>query len=653
MHLPYTLTPFNNIIDFIESASNRRYSNIAKKILDMTGHIPIVGNVARGAGYCSYYARLSEAIGVRSFIDSGERRLIVDRAAGEGSDIHKILGLTIMYLFEDQLSRRIEECSSNAIVRLQQHNLIQERGERTIVEMLLRNFLNNLERFLNIIGSNIYNIEPIVEQNLISYALHMRGTPDLILEDRDNKMAIVVDWKTSRETPSHYEDSQIICYALIEAERLGYSVKDECISAVSGSYNNGQITDVKVLPVIIRPTTSELVRLGPHPVLRNNINDNMYQEFIKQIYDVCIEAEHLTLLKTNQRRLGYNEHETLVYIPSFQRNVNILRLTPHQLTRGNPSEQNRWPCVTQNGRPFCNMIEACRYYFGGEYGKHSDFDSAMWKLRFNVFDSMEKNLLLYKSLAEISKMYDRYELLEKLREGDSIEYYVGDDIKFRRDRLNRIKIFRRDIENPQKNILISELRIDVVEARDITNMNIGELTFVRRVRKFEIEKGISRIINEGKPVFISLFDNRNPLLSINTFGRVDNVDMINENNIDIIKYEIGIPSRLYRYSQLILIKYLERYQRYKELLDNILLIECNVDLTSMELNVIDTLQRELDNTNEISEEERRVEREYLDEIKNDFINSDGGGVRVDEENLTHILRRLIGSGVKYNSGDKP
>jgi len=86
----------HSIADFVKGVtiSNQEYcSKTVKRILSTTGHVPVAYNVARGAGFCSYFARMVEAIGVKESIPL--------RISGKGSEIHKILGIASIYVFKD------------------------------------------------------------------------------------------------------------------------------------------------------------------------------------------------------------------------------------------------------------------------------------------------------------------------------------------------------------------------------------------------------------------------------------------------------------------------------------------------------------------------------------------------------------------------
>ncbi len=72
-----------------------RAIDVLSLTLRVTGHLPSIYAVSRGAGYCSYYARLVEAIGA-------SRGYLMNALSGKGSDIHKVAGLTVLRIFRDK-----------------------------------------------------------------------------------------------------------------------------------------------------------------------------------------------------------------------------------------------------------------------------------------------------------------------------------------------------------------------------------------------------------------------------------------------------------------------------------------------------------------------------------------------------------------------
>jgi hypothetical protein len=63
----------------------------ADGLLRLTGHLPKIINIATGAGFSIYKARLQEAIGVKNFISSINQE--------KGKAVHKLHGLAPLEIF--------------------------------------------------------------------------------------------------------------------------------------------------------------------------------------------------------------------------------------------------------------------------------------------------------------------------------------------------------------------------------------------------------------------------------------------------------------------------------------------------------------------------------------------------------------------------
>jgi len=621
-----------NISDYIRNKFNnkagKRAAALAEEILEKTGHIPVVTTIARGVGFCTYHARLTEAIGAQSL--EGHT---IDRTCGKGDDIHKILGLSSLRLFSDNWEKaNVKEIIEDAGEELRRHSIIQNEAtleeSKIEAEKLLRNLLQKIRLFEEITDMKVSDAIPIVEQQLVDYELRMRGIPDLILESRNEQKAIVIDWKTSRETPRKYEDAQIVCYALLEARRLSCT-KEEAIEKITGQLEGTKITSVDILPVIIRADPS--LTLKPHPVFSTSekLLGN-YKEFSKLVRNTVIMAQHLTLLICNQEALtNVKPAETSGPVPWGSGKVNYLRLTPFDigLYHGDPSTQTKYPCIA------CYLKDPCRFYFGRPFGEKEEYESLLWKLRYIVFEKKEEQLIIYLALQRIFEFWSYDEVVNLIKEGYGIEYSVGSNpsptLKFS----GRI-IIRRRVWGKEH---MARYRIDVLE-RIVADTGFRPLFLEaeRAIREHE-EGGLLHVINEGKPVFVALptytpHQDINPLLSVNFFGRIDNVDVDYKNRK--VRYEIGLPSKVLKYQMLIFSNYVSN-----ELLSNrdVIVVEANVDLTRMELYAIDYLQREL-GKKDIPED---VKPEIEKELKI-LENSKWNGVDWDEElDAVNYLKKII------------
>lgn len=617
-----------NISDYIrekfDNVPGKRAAALADEILKKTGHIPVVTTIARGTGFCTYHARLTEAIGAQPL--EGHT---IDRACGKGDDIHKILGLSSLRIFSNNWREaNVGEVIEEAADELRRHSIIQyeanlEESKRE-AEKLMLNLLGKIGQFEEITGMKVADAVPIVEQQLIDYELRIRGIPDLILESKKEQKAIVVDWKTSRETPSKYEAVQVICYALLESRRLSCT-KEEAIDKITGKPEGNKLTSVDILPVIIRD--DPWLSLKPHPVFSKpeKLRDD-YEEFRKLVRNAIIMAQHLTLLICNQKAItNISPDETSGPVPWGSGKVNYLRLTPFDigLYHGDPSKQTGYPCKV------CYLKDPCRFYFGRPYGKKDEYDTTMWKLRFNVLDKKEKQLMAYLALYHIFESYTYNEVVDRIKRGYGFECLVGDTPWPDRKACGRIII--RSTKGEEQSY-----RIDLLDK--ITKSSAFSLEAERDIREYE-QQGLLRVINEGKPVFIAMpYQDINPLLSVNAFGRVDSVD----NEDGKVKYVIGLPSKVLRYQMLLFSHYLKNNTFGNE---GLIMVETDVDLTRMELNAIDYLHRILK-----EEENKPGTEDYKREIEREvkiLENSRQSGVDSDEStDLEQYLKKIIEAGAK-------
>ena len=571
---------FASVVDFIRSVTreNKTYCcNLARSALSATGHIPVAYNVARGAGFCAYFARLVEAIGVREAVST--------RISGKGRDVHKVLGLASLHIFRDKIlppqSIRLDESINYAATILRRVNSSTHLDNESlnIARVMLQNLITNIPRFLQILDANNEPFIPIVEQQLADYEVHIRGVPDLILENREQRKAIVVEWKTSRETPAHWEEAQVLAYSLLAARRLGFETK-EAIEAILGRLNSSEIfEDVHVLPVIIRPTTTERAIIKPHPALSGltGIALREYiQEFRRLLYNVVVEAEHLTLLNTNISSLTSVEESNqarrrCVAVTQDGHEVFSLRYTPRQLPRGRPEEQQTFPCTV------CpeSIREACSFYFGRGFGKLDEFDKAMWALRFKAYEKLESILLTYKAIHEIFSKKGRDNVIDWLKQGMKI-IWDGVYPRLENKRPPSIEVYR-------KGRLFSRIRIDLLEDFDGFDTDVRTLVVRRPLREFERED-LPAVLYEDKTAMLVLLDVDNPLLAPNLFCRVEEV-YVGEREV---KYTLGLPSAVFDYQYHLLRSYVE-----DNVIDDyqILLVEVGANLLHLELKAIDIMQR--------------------------------------------------------------
>jgi hypothetical protein len=628
--------PIHSVADFVKRVTigNHEYcSKIVKRILDITGHVPVAYNVARGAGFCSYFARMAEAIGVKESIPL--------RISGKGRDIHKILGIASIYVFKDGClpppEHYINDGIKHAINTLNVNNYNNDHEVVVKAKLLLKNLIDNLHTFLDLLKSNWSPFVPIVEQQFIDYRVHIRGVPDLILENKEQRKAIVVEWKTSNKSVSRWEEAQVLAYALLEGRRLGYS-PEEAIDAILGRYDEStnEFKDLHILPVIIRPSTKRTTQIKPHPALSGLTGvdlSNALKRFKELLYNVKLEAEHLTVLTFNIMRLPVDEskfiREKCLAETKDGYKVHSLRLTPYQLPRGKPQEQEKFPCTAC----FDSMKMACKYYFGSGFNVQDKFDSTMWGLRFKIYDKLESLLLEYRAIYEIFAEKGNF-IFEIIDKGKGIEYDIYGNYSFINERVGPCYIQVSNGKRP-----ISKFKIDSIERVLNIDTTNNTIRLRRKLRSFE-KDSIPSTLREEKPSMLVLLENNIPLLSINLFSKVDSVEI----NKDYVDYILGIPSSAFRYQFLLLKEYLE-----KEMFRNvhILLLEVNANLLHIELMAVDILQRTFDKKDDaIDLTHKDIIKELVKDIKSTY---DFVWYKTDAM-LIPQLREIFRSG--YTSKDK-
>ena len=562
------------------------------QILKSTGHIPVSTNIARGAGYCTFYARLSETIGIKKFFSEHS----VDYYSGKGIPVHNILGLASLDLFpgvptENDITDKIEDVIESDELKLilsKNKTFINKKDEtRELAIRLMTLFVKNLSEISKLLGVHPDTLEPIVEQQFLDYDLHIRGIPDLILENKERGKAIVVDWKTFGGTEMNYEKAQVVAYSLLEAARLGY---DDPYNSVLGRVL-GEKPSIDVIPVIVK--LSQNAKLGPHPFLANDFGPDSLLEFSYMIDDVQLEAEHLTALLANSNSIvGGSKTQICNVKKQWGENtyeINLLKWTPPQLNRGHPKTQKTWPCVTKNNKRFCNLEGEngpCKFYFGKDLFTNDRVEKDMWSLRYNVFENKESSLLVYRGIYDIFKTYRpgaselEDDAIKHIRDGKGFFFHVG-GYSTKTDEVPQIVIMKPPPDNSGGRIRIDSL--DQIISMD--TLHGFQIRGSRKLRGFELKDGINFVISSGRTALITLMDSWNPLLSISAFVRINEVQAFE----DHVEYVLDTPSSILNYQLYLFMKYLERNKDRVQLL----MFEVTADLTQMELNSIDALQRKL------------------------------------------------------------
>jgi hypothetical protein len=594
-----------------------------EEALKYTCHVARVRSVAYGAGFCAYYARMTEKMGVFEVVS--------ESIPGKGRDLHILLAFTSQDLFSkhtlDSILGDLNRQASNSIIMDSINNAVESLGWDGDEELknraftMMRKLISALSRARETMGLSS-RLFPIVEQEFIDFDDHMYGAPDLILEDPDSGKAVVVEWKTYGVKEggwSNVDIAQVVAYAIMEARRLGLKGFKDVFKAISGvdmdivlevaRHADKRLTsdlvmralsrdsirrELKVLPLIISKSKS----FPPHPYMYAsfdiNATLNRFAKLLRVFRGVVVAAEHLALQLTNVEGLlaevrGLDLKDVGGQLDRYCRSTMGLAFnyTPRGiLPCGVPRDQRGWPCVTKNGKPFCQFSgrdNACMFYFG--LRDRMDFENIMWRLRYIVFERRERSLMNYKAIDILFRTTGlKQSLLQDIQR--TCKGFVVDlaGISARME-LHDSAVFYVKVSRGGK--MLGKLRFDIV---DIGNVDVGNeesaLVVRRKLREVEVRKGVVGTVKRSVVASILESRVRTPLLSINTFLVVGDCDIEG----DEVVYYLYSPSPVLYYN-------LSLFKRYIEIMRDIdpqaklLLFEAPVNLTIMELRAIDTLHR--------------------------------------------------------------
>jgi len=628
---------WNFIKELLSSSDPSRCKDFVHELLKCTCHVARVRSIAYAAGYCAYYARMIEKMGVFEVISSS--------ISGKGKILHHILASATQRLFLNHTLGEIFETEEKLVKQAVDFAVedlrpdIDEKVKNEAINMM-RKLLNALSRaqIKGVISfdSNM-KLFPIVEQEFIDFDDHMYGAPDLILEDLNGKKAFVVEWKSYEVGKGRWNDvdiAQVVAYAIMESRRLGIKELRNVLKAILGvdidtmkrmeelvnkwkkiqenSPETIQIQrelyelvskaldsakkELRVLPLIISSSKS----YPPHPIMYRGINKvvNHAKRFIKlynMIKGVIIAAEHLTLQLTNAERVlaeirgqSLNDIRNELYesCKSYEGYL-AFNYTPCRFLHcGKPREQRTWPCRTRNGKLFCPFAganEACNFYFGRR--EKEDFEVLMWRLRYKVFEEKEHSLANYKAMDillrnfSLSWLFD--DTIKNVCKGFVVDI-AGETAHIERNKsvLFYVKIKRGGEE-------LGKFRFDIITLNDVIVEDEEESLIVKRkLREIEIERGIIGTVKKSVVAYIVQPQLISPLLSINTFLMVKDSDL----DKDEIIYYLYSPS-VVLYNNLRLFKYYIENIRNNNAPARLLLFEAPANLTIMELRAIDVLHR--------------------------------------------------------------
>ena len=539
----------------------------AKMALEKTAHLIKARSAAYAATFCIFSSRLTEAIGVAAGVQS-----IIP---GKGHIVHQLLALALPQTLHENLrdvirgeiegipyreyinqaERTLKESSIPPIQTANVNTIQKSKDEATDMLKHAINFISDASHKIKL---DLTQARTYTEIHLMSYRYHIWGVADAIIEDKINRKALVIEWKTTREddqlrTPSSWEEAQAVIYSLLESERLNY--EDPAYPLLNG----------RIIPAIIRPR-GKIPIYSRSPTYNTTQRENLTKEEIDKI---ILAAEHLTLLLTDVGALvGRNYREICKYTSSFSgRRYEAFRKVPEELPKGNPKKEPlSWKCN------MCNLREECLFYIQ-KYEEPEEIDRLAWKTRYAIYKIRENALQPLKELRDL------------IIEGADIER-IAEDLRTLQSG-NRVDFF--DLIEPHREGFILK----------------------RRVRRREEEEQRIITVREGKPVilFVSEWDVKDPLMRLSLHCRVDSVDIEDRN---IIRVEVGAPTAVSKLS----IKIFENYLRnYSEIVEGIIAVETNIDLTQLELKAVDAYQR---GTKRISKIDKNQEKEAFSIVFGDI-----------------------------------
>jgi hypothetical protein len=636
-----SLSPFlwSYIKDLIPQNQNILVcKDLIGEALKCTCHVARVRSIAYAAGFCAYYARMIEKIGVFE--------VVKESISGKGKALHKILALASQSLFSkysltDIMKNKevIKQVIDEAVDALDIEKGVMIKGGYRVVNpiitdsyVMMSQLLEALSRLYSkkLVGAKLF---PLVEQEFIDFDDHMYGTPDLILEDLDRGKAVVVEWKSYISEGSKWSDvdiAQVVAYSIMEARRLGIRGLGDVFEAILGTdrdtvkeiakiinrWKRRAMTSEKadelivkfvekakrdvelklrVIPIII--TSSE--NFPPHPLMyKNDIAINYARRLLK-LYEtlrrVIIAADHLTLQLTNAekllaeiRRQKWDEVRKSLDCCKTKEGFYAFNYTPCRFLRcGKPIEQGKWPCRSKRGKqicPFAGENGPCKFYFG--HREKEEYDIVMWKLRYKVFEEKERCLLSYRAIDILFKKMGLTWIFDNSI-GKSCKGFIIDIAGETAyvDREPTVTFYIRVLRGGGD---LDKIRFDIADLNNVDVETEDEGIVIRRkLRDIEVEKGLVGVIKKGSvATYIITPQLSTPLLTVNSFLMVGDCDVEGE---DIV-YHLYNPSPFLNLIYELFKRYIRILKRYK-CNAKLLLFEANTNLTLMELRAIDALHR--------------------------------------------------------------
>jgi len=584
-------------------------------------HLARIRSVAKAAGFCAYYGRMAEKMGVFEVLGGP--------GIGRGREVHRILGIASLLMFSEKSSPSHADVDGYISRAIRELGIDVDKGSIDHARVLLNNLVRILPKAKRLLGLSPEDpLFPIVEQQFMSFKDRMYGAPDLILENLEHGKAMVVEWKTypvggekgRGGSPTEYEIAQVIAYSILEARRMGLKKYREVFEAITGlshkelgelrkecvtsnSYGCQLLLErsrerLRILPMVVGPGTS----IPPHPLLYSRTMPGDIIKRFERMYrlfrGVVLAAEFLALQITNvpeavQKALGREDpKEVSSDLKSVCRakrgDYPVYSFTPFRYLRaGKPGSWDRYPCracyFSGDGGP-------CDFYFGqARPGGGDYFDKLMWWARYKVYSKRERDLLNYMAMDTLFrwllKVYGRDRVLKRLSEPARYEVSMGS---------SQVMIKSRSIPNvvvvKEGNAEIAKFRFDIFDIQD-AEVTEDCIELRRPLRDIERQEGKVGLLR--KTVAISIVDLRSrvssPVMAVNTFVMLDDTPELEGGST--IAYKGYVPSYSLQYSFELFGYYVDLYRRRGDSSSVVVAFEAPVDLTIMELRAIDSLHR--------------------------------------------------------------
>jgi len=450
--------------------------NVLKEGLRVSSHLVKAASVARAVGRCPFEARLIEIMGASDLAAS------TSVFPGKGQSVHQVLAVAVPRLFVDFVAVRefdkalnaVESYVSNAYDELREARVppLEEEARTTRGDAVIRSAVKMARVFVQFMRQldakqvlDVSEARVRAELQLFDYKMHVRGIPDLVVEEPAKRRAVVVEWKTSLgveggATPSPDEIAQGYVYSIMVAHRLGFKDGAEAVQKCA------------VFPVVIR----DKGRKNPYSISRCfNANSTRLSEE-KILKEIKLAATHLILSMLNLKKVdsswdrekekalcGSGGKVVFRYVPEALRNKGYT-LNPHVNTN--------YPCGS------CRLREACKFYLFSKQNP-DEVHQLAWRTRYRIYGVRENALLPFYSIAKMSW----------------VRGFIRLEWGARADFFERIEVDEEELK----------------------------AYLIRSVREEEDRRGVPLTVREGKPVTIFLGDSDEIIYSTSFSGNVDKV----------------------------------------------------------------------------------------------------------------------------------